>query len=83
MNIEWFQTLSMPQQFHYTLNYGGYLLTRHEKTFSADLFQVLNFYVEIYYEHGETMCALIRGFQSTVFLEPYLIGIDVQGLLGD
>lgn len=81
MKIERFHSLSMPQQYYYAMKCGTYLLTRHERQFSVDLYDVSGYYVEVYYENGATTCSLIRSFLSTIFLDSYLRTIDLTVLL--
>lgn len=80
MQIEKFNSLSMPQQYYYTTKCGTYLLSRHEKTSSIDLYEVCGYYVEICYQHGETNCSSIRSFRSFRFLDPYLSSINISDL---
>jgi hypothetical protein len=80
MNIERFHSLSMPQQHYYVMNRGVYLSSRHERSFSVDLYEVSGFYVEIFYELGEEEFSFLRGFASTHNLDPYLAGIDIDQL---
>ena len=81
MTIERFHLLTMPQQHYYSMKCGVYLSARHEKQFSAYLFQLPGYYAELFYEHGEMDCSFIRAFKATHHLEPYLSTISIEELL--
>ena len=80
MTVERFHSLSMPQQHYYTMKCAVYLAARHSKEFSSYLFQHPEFYIELYYEHGQIECSLVRGFTSAQLLQPYLEEISIEAL---
>lgn len=81
MNIERFSRLTTPQQHYYIQKCGAYLSSRHERNFSAELFAVSDYYVELIYPHGDLKCSLVRTFTFGTFPDGYLKDIDISGLL--
>jgi len=81
MKIERFNRLTTPQQHYYIQKCGTYLFSRHERNFSADLYEVSDYYVELIYVHGELSCSLVRASTSESFLDPYLKYININCLL--
>jgi hypothetical protein len=82
MNIEKFDTLTLPQKCYYVVQRGVYLATFNDVHLSIDLYQVENYYVEIFYEHGSTDCSMARAFTGTYELNKYLEKISITELLG-
>jgi hypothetical protein len=72
MTAERFNTLTLPQQGYYTVKCGVYLASFNDICFSIDLYQVNDYYVEIYYNHGETKCCMARAFCNMYELNRYL-----------
>lgn len=82
MNIEKFNALTLPQKCYYTAKRGVYLATFNDLYLSIDLYQVENYYVEIFYEHGSTDCSMARSFTGTYELNKYIENISIEELLG-
>jgi hypothetical protein len=80
MTIEKFGMFTTPQQCYYIIKRGVYLATFHDLCLSIDLYEVNNFYVEVFYEHGKTECLMARAFKGTFELNKYLENISVAEL---
>jgi hypothetical protein len=81
MTAERFNTLTLPQQCYYTVKCGIYLASFNDCHFSLDLYQVNNYYVEVFYRLGETECSFARAFSDTFDLNKYLQKISIAELL--
>jgi hypothetical protein len=75
-----FNELSLEQQGYYTVKRGVYLSSFHDFYCSSDLYQAENFYVEIFYLHGEARCCMARAFTNTQELNRYLENISIAEL---
>jgi hypothetical protein len=60
---------------------GTYIGKRSKPPFSAILFQLGSFYVEIYYRKYRSCITEIKCFTSTTLLDPYLEQINVDDLV--
>lgn len=59
---------------------GVYLCHREEKDFSILLYQIDNFYVEVYFDKEEKQIGYMRAFTTLCDLDPYLPSIDMAML---
>jgi hypothetical protein len=80
MKLTDFNLLDEIAQAEALLNYGVLVAERLYKEFTIFLYQVNQFYVEVYYHNKFTMIQGFRGFESTAALEPYLEEIDITSL---
>jgi hypothetical protein len=58
-----------------------FLAGREGENYTAALYQIEAFYVEVIYNNGENEIVKFRSFLSTVPLEPYLRQIDISSLV--
>lgn len=76
-----FNLMDEIRQAEALLNYGVLVAERVYKSFTIFLYQVNQFYVEVYYHNGFCMIQGFRGFESNNnSLEPYLEEIDISPL---
>lgn len=80
MKLAEFNLLDEIGQAEALLNHGVLIAERLYKDFTIFLYQVNEFYVEVYYHNRFTMIQGFRGFASTTALEPYLEEIDITAL---
>ena len=57
---------------------GVFLGQRDEKEFSILLYQIDNFYVEVYFDKEEKEIGYMRAFTTLCDLDPYLPAIDMS-----
>jgi hypothetical protein len=76
-----FKWLDLPSQAYIVYQKGVYLSERSEDDLFVALYQVDNFYVEIYYRLGNSEIIKFISFHSDVMLEPYLNKIQLNGFL--
>lgn len=80
MKLTEFNILDEIRQAEALLNNGVLIAERIYKNFTIFLYQVNQFYVEVYYHNTFSMIQGFRGFESTNALEPYLEEIDISFL---
>jgi hypothetical protein len=80
MTLDTFTNLNETQQAEILLNRGIFLAERLYKNFTIFLYQVDNFYVEIYYNLRFNTTQGMKGFEDDETLEPYLDSIDITCL---
>jgi len=80
MKLTEFNLLDEIQQAEALLNYGVLIAERMYKEFRILLYQLHQFYVEVYYHNTFSMIQGFRGFEGTTALEPYLEEIDISCL---
>lgn len=80
MKLTDFNLLNEIKQAEVLLSCGVLIAERVYKSFTIFLYQVNEFYVEVYFNN--TFCVIqgLRGFESTTILEPYLEEIDISSL---
>ena len=78
MNIEDFNFLDALAKTEVISLEGVYLGERSEGCFRISLYQVENFYVEIYYHTTRFFYVCIRSFEGDGELSPYLENIDIS-----
>jgi hypothetical protein len=81
MTLRQFKSLSKQKQCRVIQYTGVYLASRTWAGMKAELYQVGNFYLEAFYRRPGGEVSFMKVFDSTALLEPYLLGIDLQGLL--
>jgi hypothetical protein len=66
-----FEALSVSDKHNTLLAHGVYLMYRHSEDYTILLFQVEDFYVELYYQKNNETTLDFRVFASTDQLDPY------------
>jgi hypothetical protein len=61
---------------------GRLLATRDHMGCIVVLYQMPEFFAEVYYSPEDNQIALVHGFKSPELLEPYLASINLEDLLG-
>lgn len=80
MTLEEFKLLDDSDQTQTLLDHGVFIAERMYKNFLIFLYQVDNFYVEIYHNLRFNAMQGMSGFQDDEVLEPYLNSIDISCL---
>ena len=78
MNIEDFNFLDALAKTEVISMEGIFLAERSEGCFRISLYQLQNFYVEIYYHTTRFFYVCIRSFEDDGELSPYLSSIDIS-----
>lgn len=78
MNIQDFNYLDGIAKTEVLSIMGVYLAERFEGCFRITLYQVENFYVEIYYHTTRYFYICIRSFEDVGELSPYLQDVDIS-----
>lgn len=81
MNLRAFNNLTNDQQLIEVIGSGTFLLERERNGFSAQLFELFGFYVEIYFQQPSNKVLLVQGFDQPSKLEPYLEVVDISQLV--
>jgi hypothetical protein len=83
MQLKEFCVLEQIAQQEMVLDEGIYLSSRLFMDYTVLLFQLDCFYVELYYPKDKDKCVIIKGFEDTNELEPYLKRINIASLLAN
>ena len=83
MQLQDFSELEQIAQQEIVLDEGIYLSSRMHLDYTVLLFQLDNFYVELFYPKDKDKCVIIKGFENTDELEPYLKRINISPLLSN
>lgn len=83
MQLQDFSVLEQIAQQEVVLDEGIYLSSRMHLDYTVLLFQLDSFYVELYYPKDKDKCVIIKGFENTDELEPYLKRINISPLLSN
>jgi hypothetical protein len=75
-----FKWLDLPEQAHIVYQQGVYISERSVDNLFVALYQVFDFYVEVYYRHTNGEIVKFISFHSDVLLEPYLKKIRLNEL---
>jgi len=81
MKLEEYSVLDTEQQQEIVLDRGVYLSSRIVEGYGVLLFQVDYFYVELFYPDSKDQSVIIKCFESTDELAPYLNRINITPLL--
>ena len=76
-----FKTLSLPEQAFLVYRQGVLLAEREADDCIIALYQLEAYYVEVYYRACDSEILKFLSFHSTLFLDPYLKSISLQGVL--
>ncbi len=80
MTTTYFEQLTEAEQTDAIWENGVFLYRRTESFYNILLFQVENFYTEIYYHSHFNVIIKIRSFSDTDLLMPYLDKLNIQSL---
>lgn len=80
MTHEQFCGLAKDIQARFTQHKGIFLAARQTKFASVKLYQLEDFYVELYHDKRLACISIVNSFSSTDRLQPYLEQIDVSAL---
>ena len=83
MTLHHFNALNQEKQRRLVLQKGVYLTGRRTRDFTVLLFDVDGFYIEVYFYTATNKVFLIKSFDHTDLLQPYLNTIDIKFLLQD
>ena len=81
MTLHHFNALDQEKQRRWVLRKGVYLCSRYSRDFTVLLFDVDGFYIEVYFYTATNTIFLLKSFDQTDPLTPYLHAIDIQSLL--
>jgi hypothetical protein len=81
MTTEAFKALGAAAQRKFLLEQGSYLGHRKATPWSVLLYQVQDYYVEVYFSMNNLDIQKIEAFSDLDRLEPYLERISIDGLL--
>jgi hypothetical protein len=79
--MQQFNTLSKQDQQNQLLKEGTFLAEREDGPFRIMLYQLDNFYVEVYFFNLYNKVAFLQSFSDTDVLEPYLEQMDINSML--
>lgn len=83
MKICDFKWMDLSSQAHIIYKIGVYLSERSEDDLFVALYQVSDFYVEVYYRLANSEIVKFISFHGDVMLEPYLNRIQLKGLFSE
>jgi len=78
MTIEDFELLNGIEKMQALSAFAIFLAKRKDGCYSISLFQIDNFYVEIYFHTTQLIYISARSFENTSELAPYLEEIDIS-----
>lgn len=81
MTLQHFKALAPRKQNRKLIAEGACIAERKIEELQALLFQVDNFYVEVYFLSDEDEVLYTRCFENTEELEPYLQAIDLSRVI--
>jgi hypothetical protein len=83
MNLSHFKYLDLPLQAVVICQQGQYLAEREQDQVLIVLYQLYDFYAEVYFQFRSSQLLKIISFHSDVLLEPYLSKMRISELVGD
>ena len=81
MTLQHFNALIKDEKQHIVLSTGIFLAERLDGPFRIMLYQLEDFYVEVYFFNLYNKAALLKGFDDMELLEPYLDTISLSELI--
>lgn len=81
MTLQQFNVMDQEKQRWWVLHRGVYLCSRKTRDFTVFLFSLDSFYIEMYFYNANDLVFLIKSFNDTGELEPYLDDINLTPLL--
>jgi hypothetical protein len=83
MKASYFEQLTEAAQTDAIWEHGTFLARRQEGFYNILLFQIDNFYTEVYYHSHFNVIIQIVSFSDTGLLEPYFKGIHIPEFFGE
>jgi hypothetical protein len=80
MKLNDFFKLSLDEQIE-TASHGDYLGEREVQPYVIFLFNIGNFYAEVFYDEIKNRITRVKPFKAVRTLEPYLDQVDIEQLL--
>lgn len=80
MNLDQFNLLQTERQLRTAWTQGVHLANRNTLFFSVALYQIDNFYVEVFYSRTEKKVVNCRSFTATDLLAPYLEQMCIEDI---
>ncbi len=80
MTVNEYNLMNQVKQADVLLEYGVMVAERTYKDFKIILYQVKNFYVEVYFHKTYDMIQGFRAFENLRYLDPFLEEIDIREL---
>lgn len=80
MKLNDFFRLSIDEQVE-TVSQGDFLGEREAKPYVIFLFNIDNFYAEVFYDEIKNKITRVKPFKTVRILEPYLESVDIEKLL--
>ena len=80
MKLNEFFKLSIDEQVE-TASQGDYLGEREAKPYFIFLFNIGNFYAEVFYDEMKNKITRVKPFKTVRILEPYLEKVDIEQLM--
>ena len=81
MTLQHYNAMNQEKQRWWVLHKGVYLTNRKTRDFTVFLFALEAFYIELYFYNANDLVFLIKSFEDTAELEPYLEDINLTPLL--
>lgn len=81
MTLQHYNAMDQEKQRLWVLHKGVYLCARKTRDFTVFLFALDGFYIEVYFYNANDLIFLIKSFDDTDELEPYLQEINLTPLL--
>jgi hypothetical protein len=79
--LRYFKLLSHQRQLKLIMDRGVFLMSYQQYNIVIRLFQIDNYYAEIYSLDGDGKIIMINGFDDTKYLDPYLDSVNISMLL--
>ena len=80
MTLSDFKLLNETEQAQALIDYGIFIAERQYRDFCIFLYQINNFYIEIYHNLRYNVIQGMESFQDDDMLQPYLESIDISCL---
>ncbi|MDX5422415.1 MAG: hypothetical protein LPK07_10745 [Hymenobacteraceae bacterium] len=81
MTLSQFNTYSIAARLEIIWEHGNFLAFRGRRGYRIALYDLGNFFAEVWYNPETNFISLVRGFKSKKALEPYLNKINLLSML--
>ena len=81
MNLNLFNTHTLAGRLEIIWAHGNFIAYRGRRGYRIALYDLGNFFAEIWYNPENDYVSLVRGYKSKKALEPYLHQIDLVAML--
>jgi hypothetical protein len=81
MNLNFFNTHTLAGRLEIIWAHGNFIAHRGRRGYRIALYDLGNFFAEIWYNPENDNISLVRGFKSKKAFEPYLNQIDLLTML--